>query len=179
MRNLHIEPELLALLQSDALTTFTAAELLDAYRVLPHAQGRSAKVTRQFVQRNVARLTQKGVLKRVRTSAVAEARYQYVGPPRTGSDDAKVTASAPAQYPATTGKEGQLRNLKEKLHHYRVEMLTALGETEEYDAVCAELPQLRNTVQKLYNEARDRSSKTLGRVRALESIIANHAQSQS
>lgn len=177
MKSLYIEPKLLALLESDTLSTFTAAELTAAYRALPHASGRSPKGTRQFVYRNVMRLAQKGVLERVKDAAAGKQCYQYIGP--LGTDEVKAETRLPAGRATASGDEAPLRNLKEKLHHYRVEMLTALGETEEYDAICAELPHLRDAVQKLYNDARDRSSKTLGRVRALESIIANHAQSQS
>lgn len=161
----YIEPGLLALLQSYATTPFTTAELLGAYRALPGTETRSAKNTRQFVQRNVARLTAKGVLRRLDDNPEGEANYQWAGP-TTDHDGAPNAASAELTH-----------TLQDKLRHYRVELLTALGETEEYDALCAELPHLRDNVQALYNEARDRSSKILGRVRALESLLAAHSAS--
>lgn len=61
----------------------------------------------------------------------------------------------------------------EKLHRYKVEMLTARGETEEYDSLCQEMPHMRDAVQTLYNDANDRCSKILGRVKASESVLAN------
>ena len=51
-------------------------------------------------------------------------------------------------------------------------MLSSIGETEEYDAICKDLPHMKNQIQELYDDARDRCTKTLGRVKALEAVIA-------
>jgi DNA polymerase-1 len=55
-------------------------------------------------------------------------------------------------------------------------LLTAMGETEEYDAIYKEIPEMRVQIQSLYNDSRDRCSKLLGKVKALENLISLSAR---
>lgn len=158
-RRPHIEPALLALLNANTRDSFTVSSLTQAYRALPNSPRPDAKAARQFIARNVTRLMQHGFLRCV---SGADETPRYI-----------VTGSADTPSP-THGDAPSLRHLRDKLHQCQVDLLTTLGETEEYDTLCAELPDLRPAAQRLYDEARDRSAKTLGRVRALESLIAAH-----
>jgi len=146
---------------------------------IPNCPHRGEKAAWQFVYRNVLRMEKRGLLRRSTGSQGNKSRYQLAG-----SGEAATSVPSKQQQVAensiTTGAEDStIRCLQEKLHHYKVEMLSAIGETEEYDAICTELPHMRNVVQALYNEARDRCSKILGRVRALESILSNQWQQSS
>ena len=67
--------------------------------------------------------------------------------------------------------------LRQKLQRQRVELLSTIGETEAYDEICTDLPTLQPSVQAQYNEAKDRSLKLLGRIRALETLIATQSSS--
>ena len=67
--------------------------------------------------------------------------------------------------------------LRQKLQRHRVELLSTIGETEAYDEICTDLPMLQPSVQAQYNEAKDRSLKLLGRIRALETLIATQSSS--
>ena len=64
------------------------------------------------------------------------------------------------------------KNLTERLHQQKLMLLTAMGEAEEYDAIYKELPAIGAQIQELYNESRDRCSKLLGKVKAIENLIA-------
>ena len=54
-------------------------------------------------------------------------------------------------------------------------MLCAMGEAEEYSELCAVHPELCDKAQPLYNDARERSGKLLGKVKALEKLLTNQA----
>ncbi|WP_321529019.1 hypothetical protein [Sedimenticola selenatireducens] len=169
MNTLNIPTELLILLNSDHFEHFTAMELRDAYLEQGDHEEEDGKKVRQFIYRNIIKLEREGFLERLESAGNGKPRYQ-------------VTQRLKALYyednigkPSNSAElDGVTRSLQDKLHQYRVEMLTAIGEAEEYDAICRELPQIRGEIQDLYDQARDRCSKTLGRVRALEIIISNH-----
>lgn len=176
MRKRRINQEFLDLLTSGRLRDFTVSELKTAYMMLPDCAHQTEKAAWQFVYRNVLRLEERGQLSRLESESGEKTRYRLM---RLGG----VTIPASHVRPSTGGNldeatEDALRCLKEKLNRYNVEMLSAIGETEEYDAICTDYPHMRSTVQTLYNEARDRCSKTLGRVRALESLLSNHQKFQ-
>jgi len=46
-----------------------------------------------------------------------------------------------------------------------------MGEAEEYDAIYKEMPEIQMQIQELYNQSRDKCSKLLGKVKAIESLI--------
>ncbi|MFT6653313.1 MAG: hypothetical protein ACJAWI_000053, partial [Marinomonas primoryensis] len=58
------------------------------------------------------------------------------------------------------------------LKKHKLELLTTISEAEEYEALSSQLPSRRKDLQELYNDARNRYSKTLGKVKALESLIS-------
>lgn len=53
----------------------------------------------------------------------------------------------------------------------RLDMLTALGEAERYKQLFTEMPALKVRVEDDYIDARDRSSKLLGHLRAIEKTL--------
>lgn len=53
----------------------------------------------------------------------------------------------------------------------RLDMLTALGEAERYKQLFTEMPTLKARVEDDYLEARDRSSRLLGHLRAVENTL--------
>lgn len=63
------------------------------------------------------------------------------------------------------------RRLESLAKEIRLDMLTALGEAERYKQLFTEMPTLRARVQDDYLEARDRSSRLLGHLRAIENTL--------
>mgnify|MGYP000421597993 CR=1 FL=1 len=57
-------------------------------------------------------------------------------------------------------------------------MLCAVGEAEEYHALCSAHPGLKTQAQELYNRARERSAILLGKVKALETLLSIEAPKQ-
>lgn len=175
MKPLRIQPELLSLLESDSLKDFTAFELKAAYMALPNCKHKSQKAARQFIYRNVERLEKKHLLYRLPDEDDDQPRYRFAGQLSNNTKQVHQTVSTISNNSLII-TDDNLRDLKEKLHRYKVEMLSAIGEAEEYDAICDQLPHMQRAVQELYNHARDRSSKTLGRIRALESVLSHQQQ---
>ena len=150
-----IEPTLLRLLTARDGTPFTRDALLAEYRTLSHEHGRTGRAAWQFIDRNIRRLARAGVLTLVPGASEQPPQYRLAASslPETPAPDALIV-------------------LRQKLQRHRVELLSTIGETEAYDEICTELPTLQSSVQAQYNEAKDRSLKLLGRIRALETLIA-------
>lgn len=64
-----------------------------------------------------------------------------------------------------------IRRLESLAKEVRLSMLTALGEAERYKQLFTEIPELRARVEGDYIEARDRSSRLLGHLRAIENTL--------
>lgn len=168
MKKIQLDPILGSLLTSGSVQQFTIPELRDAYLEAPGCKHHSVRAAQQFIYKNVLRLEAKGFIERLNSSKGKSIRFRL-------SSSFQTTAEAPKiaeETPTSTGTESIQKTLREKLNRYKVELLSALGETEEYDAICKELPQMQQDAQDLYNQARDCSSKILGKVKALESLLA-------
>lgn len=172
MKSFKVKTGLLAVLPQLHGHDFTVDDLTEAYRNTPGCTHHSKKAARQFVYRNMLRLIESGDLTRVAVDG-GWPKYRII-PRLTGSRPATPAPLAHALNTSET-KNDPRQSLQERLNRHKLEMLSAMGETEEYDAICAEIPELRDQVQVLYNTSRDKCSKLLGRVKALESLLAREA----
>ncbi len=84
----------------------------------------------------------------------------------------KVTNKAPRSTSKSVIAEKPVNTLRERLGKHRSEMLCALGEAEEYESLCKELPEFSEEAKSLYTEARERSALLLGKIKALESLLS-------
>ncbi len=69
-----------------------------------------------------------------------------------------------------------LSELQLKAHNYQVDLLTAIGETEEYQRLAKEFPSIQSLFDADYREAREKSSKLLGQLKAIQTVIMQHSQ---
>ena len=152
-----IEPLLLRLLRSQQ-EAFTKSQLLAKYTMLQGEHGRDKRAAGQFIERNLQRLLKAGAV-----VVISDPEERY---PRYKFGDLETSAS-----PVVATNLYAINVLREKLQRHRVEFLSTIGEVEAYDEVCIDLPQLQSSIQRQYDEARDRSSKLVGRIQALESLI--------
>ena len=71
-------------------------------------------------------------------------------------------------------------NVVSELHlkatSYQVDLLTAIGETEEYQRLAKEFPSIQSLFDADYREAREKSSKLLGQLKAIQTVIMQHSQ---
>lgn len=172
MKSLTVKSGLLSALSMLANREFAVHDLTEAYLNDPACLHSSKKAARQFVYRNMLRLIDNGELTRVAVDSGwplyrLTPQFQTLG-------EAPAVAATPlvASAKVMVTKDSPRQSLQERLNRHKLEMLSAMGETEEYDAICSEIPELRNDIQPLYNQSRDKCSKLLGRVKALESLLA-------
>ncbi|KFE51806.1 hypothetical protein [Pseudomonas syringae] len=69
---------------------------------------------------------------------------------------------------ASTADHGRI---EEMLKETRLDLLSSMGETERYKQLFEEMPHLKNRLEGAYHEVRDRSSRLLGHLRALETTL--------
>ncbi len=174
MRKIKIKPELLFLLTSGAFNDFNSQALMDAYLKLPTSRNLDQRQVQQFIFRNLDRLVWAGLATKEGNNKSRHSEYRLtdmfipsnyaIGVPHCKS------ASLTTKEPAVVGGD-PLLELKDQLSAHKLELLTTIAETEEYEKLCKQLPSKQPEIQELYNDARNRYSKTLGKVKAIESLI--------
>ena len=173
MKKTRIKPELLTLLTSGTFETFTAPELTKAYLLLPTCRFLDGKSARQFILRNIHRLEKNKLVERTGTKSGRSIKYRF-----SRNFTTNLLEGSP-QIAAQDSIENQsdqfIQNLRLRYRQCKLDLLMAVGEVEEYEAIIKESPSQKDLIQELYNEARDLCSKTLGRVRALETLISSQA----
>lgn len=149
---------------------FSVGRLTETYLALdkcPHAKKEAA---RQFIYRNMLRLMKNGELEK-HEGKQAWPVYKFTK--KFNVHLSPVSYSTPPTKRAETRSSNRdvKARLRERLKVLKLEMLTAMGEVEEYSALENEVPGVRPAVQKLVDESRDRCSKLLGKVKAIETLL--------
>ena len=178
---LKIDNRLHALLMEEDCDRFRMMTLKDRYiaRYAPDADEEQCKATRKWLYGQVQRLCKAGLLSHVAGSNRRQARYQRtavfhrVAFALTGPDSVSDTRSAPAHLVQDAVTAANLLDeLRELERQYQVDLLTSISESEEYKRLYATYPSLKAQLEPQYHEARERSSKLLGQLKAVESVIA-------
>ena len=174
MTPIQLRPEFLAALEQLKLETFTVHELTEIYLNAFPREHSSHKSARQFVYRNMQRMMKAGLMARnaidggwPKYSLTSSVKHELIEPPSL-----EVEQSTKEDIPSSFNTQSILQ-LKERLHRHRSDMLSAIGEAEEYDELCLAHPNLKGEAQSLYNKARERSALLLGKVKALETLLAS------
>lgn len=173
MKEIALKSEILDVLKDICATSFTVDELTETYLKHPSSLHTSKKAARQFVYRNMQRLMKVGHMERLK----ADGGWPHYA---LTQKFLRLYKSSPSISPAPVEVTAQLQidplaGLKDRLKMHQAEVLTAMGEMEEYEAICQEMPDLREIAQPRYNESRERCSRLLGRVKALESLLVTEA----
>lgn len=177
MKEIALKSELLGVLKSLDKMSFTVDELTQTYLKHPSSLHTSKKAARQFMYRNMQRLMKAGFMERLKVNgrwphyALTPVFFTLIQSP---SQEAAANQEATSEK-LDSPKADPLANLKEQLKIHQAEVLTAMGEMEEYEAICQEMPDLREIAQPRYNETRERCSRLLGRVKALECLLVANA----
>lgn len=127
------------------------------------------KSARQFIYRTILRLIKSGEMAKLDGNK-GWPKYKLTEKFQLRLSPSVNPPSTPPTYRAQNASSHQ--GLTERLNTHKMELLTAMGEVEEYDAICKDMPNLKDEIQSLYDDSRDRCSKILGRVKALESLLS-------
>jgi hypothetical protein len=175
------------LLQEEGRTKFTTRELRDAYaKSLVGMSFRIADV-RRYVYEQIRRLLRMGWVVLDKDRRVRGQVYHLQPIPAhlqlelidNGFESSLKTIEAPEQEPSKTelqafpvkssaNTDQQLETLHKEI---RLDFLSSMGEAERFKLLLDEMPHLRDRVEGDYLEARDRSSRLLGHLRAIEKTL--------
>ena len=175
------------LLQEEGRTKFTIRELRDAYaKNLVGMNFRVADV-RRYVYEQIRRLLRMGWVVLDKDRRVRGQVYHLQPIPAhlqldlidNGFENSLNTACDPEQEPTVfncataplkTSPEAD-ENLEALYKEIRLDFLSSMGEAERYKVLLDDMPHLRDKVEGDYLDARDRSSRLLGHLRAIEKTI--------
>lgn len=187
MKTIEIKPELLAVLRSFNQKQFTVDQLTTAYLKSKACKHSNKKSARQFVYRNMVRMMKAELMSR-KTKEGGWPTYSLAKHFSQPTDNKKATPKVSINNKQSQHVEHAIpekryvstavRDLPERLSQHRSDMLCAVGEAEEYHALCSAHPGLKTQAQELYNRARERSAILLGKVKALETLLSIEAPKQ-
>lgn len=182
------------LLQEPGRATFTTRELRDAYAArLSDTPFRIADV-RRYVYEQIRRLVRVGWVVQDEDRRVRGQVYHVQAIPahlqlelvESGFENSLMAAGV--LEPDTAVRDVEALPLKstantdlqlEALHkEIRLDFLASMGEAERFKLLLDEMPHLRDKVEGDYLEARDRSSRLLGHLRAIEKTLKTLAAPQ-
>lgn len=174
------------LLLKEGRTQFTTRDLRDAYAM--RLEGMSFRLgdVRLYVYEQIRRMLRAGWLvpdeqRRTRNQVYhlqpipAHLQLELIN---NGFEHSLKTASEPERPPSAPNQKAPLsssphakQHLENLLKEIRLDFLSAMGEAERYKQLLDEMPHLKFKVEGEYLEARDRSSRLLGHLRAVEKTL--------
>jgi hypothetical protein len=168
---------------------FTTRQLRDGYAaLLPPSSYRLADV-RIYVYEQIRRLVRVGWVEMTEQRQTRGQVFRLLEMPQrlqlllVDSSFSKIVD--PVDSPRDEGKERPLPSstlmnmvspddearLQAMLKETRLDLLSSMGETERYKQLFEEIPHLKGRLETVYLEVRDKSSKLLGHLRAIENTL--------
>lgn len=172
--------EFYAILIEQGLDNFTVMQLRDALMVRLGVDGCAAqREQHRRAYRLVMRLLNARLLEKQKEPA-AHARYcktplfSKIGFSKKRAQSAELFPLVANTRPGENVNE-EIR-IKEKLQAlvktYQVDLLASIGESEEYMRLHEHFPELKARLEPRYHLSREKSSKILGHIKAVENILA-------
>jgi len=181
------------LLQEEGRSRFTTRELRDAYA--KRLDGMTFRIgdVRRYVYEQIRRMLRMGwvVLDEERRSRgqvyhlqpiPAHLQLELID---NGFENSHKTACEPEQEPSAFDNAAVPQpsvdadqHLEALLKEIRLDFLASMGEAERYKLLLDDMPHLRDKVEGEYLEARDRSSRLLGHLRAIEKTLKTLASAR-
>lgn len=177
-----LDRHVLELLQDGDYQQFTIRSLRAAYSRLLSSQVNEVELWR-YIYDQVRRLKRVGwiqqdpvrrrrdqvfhVLKRPTDLNVSLVQYRF----ETASVEPQIGGDTIGEQMIEQSQLCPTRRLESLAKEIRLDMLTALGEAERYKQLFTEMPVLKARVEEDYLQARDRSSRLLGHLRAIENTL--------
>ena len=162
---------------------FTTRQLRDAYAATLDFPGYELGAVRIYVYEQIRRLIRAGwVIKSPKLSKRGQLFHLLEMPKHInlvlvasrfqGADSSSRFPSVSVEGPLVEQNESDDQSrLQEMLKEARLDLLSSMGETERYKQLFEEIPHLRTRLQSEYHDVRDRSSRLLGHLRALENSL--------
>ncbi|NRA85590.1 MAG: response regulator [Gammaproteobacteria bacterium] len=161
------------ILEDQSFNDFTISELKDEYINL--SIDRPPVEARKFVYRQVLRLVKRGLLSKEDDKKFKRITYRKTElfsrvvliKKNQINEQYYNLFSDVIKNDSTSAKT----SLEAKLHEYKVNMLSVKAESEEYIQLAKLFPDMKEQLKEKYNLARDQSSKFLGQIKAINTLI--------
>jgi len=72
----------------------------------------------------------------------------------------------------TCSDKSSIKYLESQLKQYQISLMVSVGESEEYKALFANLPDLRSELEMLYMKSREKSSTLMGQITAINNVLS-------
>jgi hypothetical protein len=147
---------------------FTTSDVRSSYITLKDDPLVDPIVIRKKLYAELLKLVKKGWLKKKSSNIKGLTRFS-----KTEIFDASSLNDTSVNKSNTkTTVHDKQRNLTEKLKYYKTELLLNIGEADAYKELYTDFPDLVDEIQSQYNTARDNNTKILGKIRAIEGLLA-------
>ena len=162
------------ILQDESFNRFQVIELRDAYFAV--SQGcESVSQAYKFIYRQISRLVKKGLLEKYQTEDLKSISYQKT---ELFSKTNFIISTNDEQndHPLSLTKDtskDKIQHLEQRLKQSEVDLLTSIGESEEYMRLYNSFPEMKTHLESQYMLARENSSKLLGQIKAIKTVLAH------
>lgn len=162
------------ILQDESFNHFQVIELRDSYLAI--SQGcQTASQVYKFIYRQISRLVRKGLLAKYQSEDLKPIRYQKT---ELFSKTKFIisTGDERKDHPLSLTKEtdkDKIQFLEQRLKQSEVDLLTSIGESEEYMRLYNSFPEMKMHLESQYMLARENSSKLLGQIKAIKSVLVH------
>ncbi|WMS86702.1 hypothetical protein [Pleionea litopenaei] len=169
-----LDQHLLSILKEETFNGFTVVQLRDTYRVRTNSH-KGQRELRLYVYRRVKRLCKLGLLYMGSSGNSKQNKYFK------SSEFFKVSfipdqnnSQATCDSSTQTNTQLKIDDLERQLKQYKVDLLASIGESEEYMRLYETIPDIKDMLEENYHQAREHSSKLLGQIKALTTVISHY-----
>jgi len=162
------------ILQDENFNNFQVVQLRDAFQAASTSK-QSVSETYKYIYRQVTRFTKKGILKKNVRANSKIATYQKSEQFYQTNFSIEPHHSQVGQTPKVINsvEKDAIQQLKERLKQSEVDLLACIGESEEYMRLYKSFPKMKEHLESQYMLARENSSKLLGQIKAIKSVITH------
>lgn len=72
----------------------------------------------------------------------------------------------------TCSERSSIKYLESQLKEYQISLMISVGESEEYKALFANLPDMQSELEMLYMKSREKSSTLMGQITAINNVLS-------
>jgi len=173
--SISINEHIYSVLKIDSFNDFTVSQFRNSYMAELNKSIGLVKA-RQIVYRQILRFLRLGLFQKKEANNVRESTYSKT--PKFFKSHFKVRASKlkafdPDKPPLI--QSNTFKIIEEQLKQYKVDLLASVGESEEYMRLYHSNPELKRVLEPEYLQARDQSSRLLGQIKALNTVLTHYA----
>ena len=172
--SIKINAQLNTILQDESFNNFHVTQLRDAY-LAGSSPAQDPVEARKYVYRQILRLVKKGLLLKKGTKNSKRVVYQKSELFYKTNFIVQSTTEGKVNRPKTVtiGTNTAVQQLEKRLKETEVDLLTSIGESEEYMRLYQSFPEMKAHLESQYLQARENSSKLLGQIKAIKSVLAH------